>query len=214
MADPPTDTWTRRFLDYIGLGLILTGTDILVREAAIILTIVLWVVGALFVFGGLKWHSVKQRLSSSMASSINIIANDFRYWLGVLAFLILAARIAPIFYHTEVPRPSVAAPSSSVPLSSTPAPIALNPEQKREADITMAVKALSVDDRNRLSTALFQLSSVFDSSNEIHVLLWDIRTAKGIDVNDLMPKLEDLKAAVSSFGNARSARSTSSQPSG
>ena len=48
------DTWGGRFLDYLGLGLILTATDILVRESALSLAVLLYVVGAVILALGLN----------------------------------------------------------------------------------------------------------------------------------------------------------------
>jgi hypothetical protein len=93
------DTWGGRFLDYLGLGLILTATDILVRESALSLAVLLYVVGAVILALGLNWRRIKPRLSGQLVGSVAIIGNDFRYWLAVLGVLVLAARILPIWHQ-------------------------------------------------------------------------------------------------------------------
>jgi len=109
MADDSGDTsWEARFLDYLGLGLILTGTDILVREAAITFAAILYVVGGTLLAAGLSWSRIRPRLSVGLSRSISQVANDFRYWLVVLAVLVVCARIPPLFYRL----PPNASPSS------------------------------------------------------------------------------------------------------
>src|SRR5437868_3850742 len=95
--DSGSDSWDAKFLDYLGLGLTLTGTDILVREAAITLAVALYVFGAVILAAGLNWSRVKPYLSGRLAMTVGTVGNDFRYWLLVLAFLVFAARGVSVF---------------------------------------------------------------------------------------------------------------------
>jgi hypothetical protein len=57
---------------------------------------VLYAVGAIILAIGLNWYRVKPLLSARLIGSVVAAGNDFRYWLAVLGFLILAARIVPM----------------------------------------------------------------------------------------------------------------------
>ena len=95
MAEQGSDTTTARFLDYLGLALVLAGTDVLVREGtgAVTLTALLYAGGAVALLAGLNWKRVKPQLTNRSVFLLGQISTDPRYWLAILAFLIIAARI-------------------------------------------------------------------------------------------------------------------------
>jgi hypothetical protein len=87
------------------------------------------------------------------------------------------------------------------PLTTTGATPSINLEQNKENEIVKKVNSLSPGDKERLSTALFQLSSVLDSSETTHDILWQIKTAKPMTPAVLIPKLDELKIAASSLSS-------------
>src|SRR5438105_3375065 len=92
------DRWSAWFLSCLGLGLILTGTGILVQERTFGLPAILWLYGAGALAAGIRWRWLKPQLSAGLSSSVGAVANDLRYWLVVVAALVLIAGAAPAFY--------------------------------------------------------------------------------------------------------------------
>jgi len=95
------ETWGGRFLDYLGLGLILTATDILVREGAIRLAGALYIVGGIILFAGLNWKTLRHKFAGSTVNRLETIGVDPRYWLAVFALLLICARITMILPFAE-----------------------------------------------------------------------------------------------------------------
>lgn len=91
-SGPLRDTTVSRFLDYLGLGCILTAVDILVRNAAYTSACILFVLGAFLLFLGLRWETLKPNLSQPLYGTLHRVANDARWWLGVLlGFIVIIA---------------------------------------------------------------------------------------------------------------------------
>lgn len=167
------ETWGGRFLDYVGLGLILTATDILVRESAIRLAVVLYLVGGVLLFVGLRWKLLRQRFASPVVQRLETIGIDPRYWMAVFAFLVICARITtvlPIFTtgSTEnmpaapfVPSASTpAAPSASAPASGPPQTLTSQPsamEQLFRSDLRRFVLSPLDDMKEKYLGVLFTL---------------------------------------------------------
>ena len=96
IASASTETWGGRFLDYVGLGLILTATDILVRESAISLASVLYGIGGATLFAGFRWKQLREKFAGPVVHHLETMATNPRYWLAVFAFLLICARITMI----------------------------------------------------------------------------------------------------------------------
>ena len=104
MASEP-DSWAGKFLDYVGLGLILTGVDIMVREGAISTGVGLLTMGAVALLVGLNWSSIQPKLSDRFVSSLSMMAHDARYWFMLLVNFVLAARLPSLLYPPLQPIP-------------------------------------------------------------------------------------------------------------
>jgi hypothetical protein len=91
------DLWPSRFLDYLGLGFILTGVDMLVRDSAYILGLILILFGGAALAIGLNWESLKSRINPRLYASIEQVSLDARWWIGTsFAFvLFITARDLP-----------------------------------------------------------------------------------------------------------------------
>jgi hypothetical protein len=112
LSDPvskPGARWSGWFLAYLGLGLGLTATAVLVGQTALGLALVLYVFGAVCLAAGTGWRWLEPRLNPGFASSVAQIANDFRYWLLVLAVLVLFNWALPLMASGQSFRATAAA---------------------------------------------------------------------------------------------------------
>lgn len=83
------DQWSGWFLDCLGLGLAVTATAVLLDERAVASAAALYVISAASLAAGLSWRWLEPRLSPALSGSVAQIANDFRWWLVLLAALVL-----------------------------------------------------------------------------------------------------------------------------
>ena len=72
---PLGDLWTGRFLDYLGLGCILTSVEIAVKDGAYTGASVLTVVGGIILAAGLRWETVSPRIYPPLYASLRRIAS-------------------------------------------------------------------------------------------------------------------------------------------
>lgn len=92
------DRWSAGFLACLGVGLIVTATDTLLRGNALPLPTILYLAGGACLAAGIKWDWLKPQLSPGLASSVGVVANDFRYWLVLVAVLVFIGSVVPAFF--------------------------------------------------------------------------------------------------------------------
>ena len=93
--------WSAWFLSCSGLGLVLTATDILIRQRGSGLAVLLYLFGAAGAAAGIGWSWLTPRLGAGLSGSVRAVANDFRYWLAMVAVLILIGGVVPAFYPAD-----------------------------------------------------------------------------------------------------------------
>ncbi len=100
------ELWTARFLDYLGLGCILTGVDILVRDSVYIGGVALIIIGGAILYAGLNWEKIKPRMSPRLYASIEAVSLDARWWIGILCIFVIAVAGPAIAHQVRQVPPS------------------------------------------------------------------------------------------------------------
>jgi len=88
------EVWTARFLDYLGLGCILTGIDNLVKGGISLGPFVLVAFGGALLYVGMNWLQFKPKVSPRLDATIERVSLDARWWIGIL-FVFIIATVAP-----------------------------------------------------------------------------------------------------------------------
>jgi sulfite exporter TauE/SafE len=101
MAETPaSDRLSARFLDYFGLGCILTGVDVAVKDSAYMTGVTLIIIGGVILYIGLNWEKKLQaRVNESVRHSLDSVTHDVRWMLIAFLGLLFIAR-GPVFIRT------------------------------------------------------------------------------------------------------------------